>query len=50
MRAWVGILTGGIGSKVVTAGARVGYCGILWGKEEVWGGATGKGRRTIFII
>ena len=34
----------------MAAGAGVGYCGILWGKEGVWGQATGRGRQTIFSI
>ena len=29
VRAWVDICAGGIGGKVVAAGAGVGYCGIL---------------------
>ena len=50
MRTWVDILAGGIWGKVVASGAGVGYCGILWGEEGVWGGATGRGRQTIFSI
>ena len=50
VRAWVDILAGGIGGEVVAAGAGVGYYGILWGNEGVWGGATGRGRRNIFSI
>ena len=50
VHTWVDIHAGGIGGKVVAAGADVGYCGILWVKEGVWGGATGRGRRTIFSI
>ena len=37
-----------LGGEVVAAGAGVGYCGILWEKEGVWGGDTGRGRLTIF--
>ena len=48
VHAWVDIRAGGIGGEVVAAGAGVGYCGILWGKEGFCGGATGRGRRTIF--
>ena len=48
VRAWVDICSGGIGGEVVAAGAGVGYCGILWGKEGFWGGATGRGRQTRF--
>ena len=47
-RAWVDIRSGGVGGEAVAADAGVGYCGILWGKEGVWGGATGRGRRTRF--
>ena len=47
-RAWVDIHAGGVEGEVVAAGASVGYCGIFWGKEGVWGGATGRGRRTRF--
>ena len=43
-RAWVDIHSGGVGGEAVAADAGVGYCGILWGKEGVWGGATGMGR------
>ena len=50
MRVWVEICTGGIGGKVVAAGTGVGYYRILWRNEKVWGGATGRGRRTIFSI
>ena len=50
VRDWVDIRAGGIGGKVVAAGSDVGYCRILWGKEGVWGRATGRGRRTIFSI
>ena len=48
--SWVDIWAGGIGGKVVDAGAGVGYCKILWVKEGVWDRATGRGRRTIFSI
>ena len=48
--AWVDICAGVVGGKVLTAGTGVGYCRILGGKEGVWGGATGRGRRTIFRI
>ena len=48
MRAWVDIHAEGVGGEVVAAGAGVGYCGILWEKEGVWGGDTGRGRLTIF--
>ena len=48
VRAWVDIRAGGIGGEVVAAGAGVGYFGILWGKEGVWGGDTDRGRRTRF--
>ena len=48
-RAWVDIWEWGVGDEVVAAGAGVGYFRILWGKEEVWRGATGRGRQTIFI-
>ena len=50
VRDWVDIHTGGVGGKVVASGAGVGYCIILWGKEGVWGGATGRVRRNIFSI
>ena len=50
VRAWVDIRAGGFGGKAVAAGVGVGYCGILWVKEEVWGGATGRGRQTVFSI
>ena len=50
VHTWVEIRAGGIGGKVVAAGVSVGYCGILWGKEGVWGGASSRGRRTIFSI
>ena len=46
---WVAICAGGIGGEVVAVGSGVGYCRILWVKEGVWGGATGRGRRTRFI-
>ena len=48
VRAWVDTRAGVVGGKVVAAGAGVGYCGIIWGKEGVWGGDTGRGRQTIF--
>ena len=50
VRAWVDIHAGGGGGKVLAAGVGVGYCVILWGKEGVWGGDTGRGRKTIFGI
>ena len=34
-RTWVDVRAWGVGSEVVSAGAGVGYCGILWLKEEV---------------
>ena len=43
VRAWVDICAGVIGGEVVDAGDSVGYCGILWGDEGVWGGSTGRG-------
>ena len=46
--AWVVICAGGVGGEVVAAGAGVGYCGIFWGEEGGWGGATVRGSRTIF--
>ena len=48
VRSWADICAEGVGGEVVAAGAGVGYCGILLGKEGVWGGATGRGRRTRF--
>ena len=50
VRAWVDICAGRIEGEVVAAGACVGYCRVLWGKEGGWGRATGMGRRTIFSI
>ena len=47
-RACADVCAWGFGSEVVSAGAGVGYCGILWWNGRVWGGATGKGRKTIF--
>ena len=49
VRAWVDICAGGVGGEVVAAGASVGYCGILWGKEGVWGRYTGRVQQTRFI-
>ena len=43
--AWVDIHAGGVVGEVVAVGSVVGYCGILLGKEGVWGRATGRGRR-----
>ena len=48
MHAWDEIRAGDVGGEVVAAGAGVGYCGILWGKEGVWGRATVRGRTTRF--
>ena len=48
MRALFNIFAGGVGGEVVAAGANVGYCGILCGKEGVCGWATGRGRQTRF--
>ena len=47
-RAWDDISAWDVRGEVVAAGAGVSYCGILWEKEGVWGGATGRGRKTIF--
>ena len=49
-RSRVDICAWGIWGELVDSGAGVGYSGVLWGKEGGWGGATGRGRRTIFSI
>ena len=50
MHAWVDIRSGDVGGEAVAAGAGVVYCVIIWVKEEVGVGATGRGRRTRFRI
>ena len=48
VRTWVEIFAGDVVGELVDAGASIGYCGILGGKEGVWGGDTGRGSRTRF--
>ena len=49
-RAWDDFHAWEFGSEVAAAGAGVGYCGILWWNGRLWGGATGREMRIIFII